>query len=554
MKEAWWKEAVVYQIYPRSFQDTNGDGVGDLRGMIRRLDYLKQLGVDVIWLSPIYQSPNYDNGYDISDYCAIMQEFGDMADFDELIMQMHRRGLKLMMDLVVNHTSSEHPWFKAALTERTSSYRDYYFFRKGKNGREPNNWAGHFGYSAWDQEPYGDEYFLHLYTDKQPDLNWENPEVHEEVYRIMDFWKRKGVDGFRMDVINYISKVPSLPDMPGEGYQLPTPYIANGPRVHEYLQEMNRRVLADANLMTVGEMVSVDTHTARLYTHEERHELNMVFTFEHMYLDCVDEDKWRTRPWKLSELKECFGRWQRDLSDGCWNSLYLNNHDQPRMVSRFGDDQRYRVQSAKLLATFLHTLQGTPFIYQGEELGMTNADFTSLEQYRDVDTLNHFDEAVRIQQQNPDEVMAAIRWKSRDNARTPMQWDASANAGFTTRTPWIAVNANHVQINVESEQNDPQSVLAYYKLLIWLRKRHKVMVYGDYQPLCIAHPRVHVYERRYEGKRLLVLLNFFAETAKVTLPENVDIDGGTLLIGNYDNAMLTRSISLRPYEAQVWSF
>ena len=406
MKETCWKEAVVYQIYPRSFMDSNGDGIGDLGGIIRKLDYLKELGVNVIWLSPIYRSPNDDNGYDISDYCEIMEEFGTMEEFDRLLKAMHERGLKLMMDLVVNHTSDEHPWFQAALKDKNSPYRDYYFFRDGKpGGLPPNNWCSHFGFSAWEKEPEGDQYFLHLYTKKQPDLNWDNPSVREEVYSIMQFWTDKGIDGFRMDVINYISKAAELPDMPEDGPYLATPYFANGPHVHEYLQEMNRRILSQRDFITVGEMVSVTTDQARLYTHKDRHELNMVFTFEHMYLDAVGEDKWQIRQWKLSELKAVFGKWQTSLADGCWNSLYLNNHDQARMVSRFGDDGKYRVESAKMLATFLHTLQGTPYIYQGEELGMTNIRFSSIGQYKDIDTLNHYAEAVTVFHEDPEHVI-----------------------------------------------------------------------------------------------------------------------------------------------------
>lgn len=553
MKEAWWKEAVVYQIYPRSFMDSNGDGVGDLRGMISKLDYLKALGVDVIWLSPIYQSPNDDNGYDISDYRSIMQEFGTMEDFDELLAQMHARGLKMMMDLVVNHTSDEHPWFQAAIADPQSPYRDYYFFRDGKEGGEaPNNWCSHFGFSAWEKEPEFGQYFLHLYTRKQPDLNWDNPAVREEVYDMMQFWVDKGVDGFRMDVINYISKVPSLPDMPGEGLHLASPYFANGPHVHEYLQEMNRRVLAGRDLITVGEMVSVTTEQARLYTAQDRNELNMVFTFEHMYLDAVNEDKWQLRPWSLAELKQVFGKWQRDLADGCWNSLYLNNHDQPRMVSRFGDDKNYRVQSAKMLGTLLHTLQGTPYIYQGEELGMTNIRLDSIEDYRDIEIHNRYKEAVEILGQDAQQVMEGIYVKGRDNARTPMQWTEGENAGFTTGTPWLAVNPNHDTINAKAACADENSVFAYYQKLIRMRKQHKVIVYGDYSPVCEEHERIYAYTRSYQGQRLLVLLNFFGQDAQMELPQGMEVSNAQLLLSNYEGGQLGAQVKLRPYEAQVW--
>ncbi|MEG0864424.1 MAG: alpha-glucosidase [Clostridia bacterium] len=552
MNEAWWKEAVVYQIYPRSFMDSNGDGIGDLQGILQRLDYLQELGITVIWLSPIYQSPNDDNGYDISDYCKIMTEFGTMAEFDELLTQLHSRGIKLMMDLVVNHTSDEHPWFQSAIADPHSPYRDYYFFRDGKNGHEPNNWASHFGFSAWQREPRFGQYFLHLYTKKQPDLNWDCPAVREEVYRIMEFWRDKGIDGFRMDVINYISKVAKLPDMPGDGLQLASPFFANGPHVHAYLQEMNQRVLKGHSLMTVGEMVSVTTQQARQYTQEDHHELNMVFTFEHMYLDAIGEDKWKTRPWQLRELKQVFGKWQKDLADGCWNSLYLNNHDQARMVSRFGNDREFRVESAKLLATFLHTLQGTPFVYQGEELGMTNIRFQHIEEYQDVDTLNHYHEAVTLQGQDPQAVMQSIYWKGRDNARTPMQWDNTPNAGFTTGKPWLSVNPNYTEINAQAQRKDEQSVLCYYRQLIALRKTHKVMVYGDYEPICEDDPKLYAYLRRYQNQCLLVLLHFGTTEASFQLPDGVVRGNETLLISNYAARPLSSRITLRPYEAQVW--
>lgn len=554
MKETWWKEAVVYQIYPRSFMDSNGDGIGDLGGIIRKLDYLKELGVNVIWLSPIYRSPNDDNGYDISDYCEIMEEFGTMEEFDRLLKAMHERGLKLMMDLVVNHTSDEHPWFQAALKDKNSPYRDYYFFRDGKpGGLPPNNWCSHFGFSAWEKEPEGDQYFLHLYTKKQPDLNWDNPSVREEVYRIMQFWTDKGIDGFRMDVINYISKAAELPDMPEDGPYLATPYFANGPHVHEYLQEMNRRILSQRDFITVGEMVSVTTDQARLYTHEDRHELNMVFTFEHMYLDAVGEDKWQIRQWKLSELKAVFGKWQTSLADGCWNSLYLNNHDQARMVSRFGDDGKYRVESAKMLATFLHTLQGTPYVYQGEELGMTNIRFGSIGQYKDIDTLTHYAEAVTVFHEDPEHVMEAIYAKGRDNARTPMQWDASPNAGFTDAVPWIPVNPNYTEINAEAAIRDNESIYHYYQDLIRIRRNHKVVVYGDYNPVCEEHPSIYAYTRRYQGQMLLVILNFFSDPAVIDLPKACLPENGVRLIGNYEDAPACEvHMKLRAFEAVVF--
>ncbi|WP_071434035.1 glycoside hydrolase family 13 protein [Angelakisella massiliensis] len=558
MKEAWWKEAVVYQIYPRSFMDTNGDGVGDLRGILEKLDYLVELGVDVVWLCPIYPSPNDDNGYDISDYQGIMAEFGTMEDFDLLLSEMHRRGLKLMMDLVVNHTSDEHPWFQAALRDPKGPYRDYYFFRDGREDDPPNNWGSFFGFSAWEREPGGEQYYLHLFTKKQPDLNWENPAVREEVCRLAEFWAKKGIDGFRMDVINLISKTPGLPDLPGlkEGeIKVPHLYCANGPQVHEYLRELNRRVLTPYSLMTVGEMIAVDPQKARLYTHEDREELNMVFTFEHMDLDAVGGDKWKLRPWRLDEMKEVFGRWQRELAEGCWNSLYLNNHDQPRMVSRYGDDGPYRVESAKMLATFLHTLQGTPYIYQGEELGMTNIRLEHIEDYRDVEILNHYKEAVEVFGQNPNEVMEAIYTKGRDNARTPMQWSDQPNAGFTTGTPWLAVNPNYTVINAEAARKDPDSIFHYYRRLLALRKQYKVMVYGDYSPVCEEHPAVWAYLRRYQEEALAIVLNFFGTPAEIQLPEGTIPQESTVLISNYkDFPSPSDHLSLRPYEAVVYHF
>lgn len=555
MNKKWWKEAVVYQIYPRSFMDSNGDGIGDLQGVIQKLDYIKDLGVDVIWMSPFFKSPNDDNGYDISDYCDIMDEFGTMEDFDQLLNEIHNRKLKLMIDLVVNHTSDEHEWFKQAISDPGSPYRDYYFFRDGKNGGPPNNWASHFGFSAWEKEPFGDQYFLHLYTKKQPDLNWDNPSVRREVYKIMQFWVDKGVDGFRMDVINYISKVPGLPPMPGDELQLASPYFSNGPKVHEYLQEMHREILSQKDFITVGEMVSVTTDEARLYTHENRNEINMVFTFEHMYVDAVGEDKWQIRPWELGEIKEVFSRWQNDLADGCWNSLYLNNHDQARMVSRFGDDKTYRVESAKMLGTFLHTLKGTPYIYQGEELGMTNIKFNSIEEYKDIDTLNHYKEATENFDQSPAKVMEAIYTKGRDNARTPMQWDDSPNAGFTAGTPWIPVNPNFTKINAKTELANPDSIFNYYKKLIELRKKNEIMVYGEYQIICEEHPDIYAYTRKYQGQMLLILLNFFGRNSDITLPDSVLSNHSRLLIGNYDHSdEVKKTMTLRPYEALVFIF
>jgi oligo-1,6-glucosidase len=557
LERAWWKEAVVYQIYPRSFYDTNGDGIGDLRGIITKLDYLKELGIDVVWLSPVYKSPNDDNGYDISDYRAIMDEFGTMEDWEEMIAEMHKRGIKLVMDLVVNHTSDEHPWFIESRKSKDNPYRDYYIWRPGKNGKEPNNWESCFGGSAWEYDETTGEYYLHLFSKKQPDLNWENPKVRREVYEMMKFWLDKGVDGFRMDVINMISKVPELPDgkpQRGKKYASGSRYYRNGPRVHEFLQEMHREVLSKYDIMTVGETPGVTPKEGILYTDPSRHELNMVFQFEHVGLDSGPGGKWDIRPWSLADLKKKMTKWQKELEGKGWNSLYLNNHDQPRAVSRFGDDGKYRVESAKMLATFLHMLQGTPYIYQGEEIGMTNVRFPSIEDYRDIETLNMYKEHVEEYGEDPQKVMEKIYYKGRDNARTPMQWDDSENAGFTTGTPWIRVNPNYKEINVKAALADPNSVFHYYKKLIQLRKQHDIIVYGTYDLILEDDPYIYAYTRTLGNERLIVITNFSSNTPLFRLPEHITYRTKELLISNYDvdeTEELTE-IRLRPWEARVY--
>jgi len=415
VQKNWWKESVVYQIYPRSFYDSNGDGIGDLRGIIEKLDYLAELGVDVIWLSPVYQSPNADNGYDISDYKAIMKEFGTFEDWIELVKQIHKRGMKIIMDLVVNHSSDKHKWFIESASDKDNSKRDYYIWRQGKDGHEPNNWKSFFGGSAWKYDKKTDEYYLHLFSEKQPDLNWENPELRHEIYKMMDWWLSKGIDGFRMDVINFISKVPDLPDVEPvleQTYQDGHQFYANGPRIHEFLQEMNREVIAKYDAFTVGEMPGISIEDAVLYTSADRKEVDMVFQFEHMEVDDLDGNKWDNKKWSLLELKQILSRWQVGLEGGGWNSLYLNNHDRPRMVSRFGDDKIYRIESAKMLATLLHMMSGTPYIYQGEEIGMTNAGFDAIEDYRDIETLNIYRERINEKGQNKKTVMKAIKKKA----------------------------------------------------------------------------------------------------------------------------------------------
>ena len=554
MKKAWWKESVVYQIYPRSFYDANGDGIGDLRGITQKLDYLKELGVSVIWLSPVYKSPNDDNGYDISNYQDIMDEFGTLADWRELIAGMHARGIKMVMDLVVNHTSDEHRWFQESRTSKDNPYRDYYIWRPAKDGREPNNWKSFFSGSAWQFDETTGEYYLHLFSKKQPDLNWENPNVRQEVFDMMHWWLKQGVDGFRMDVINLISKRPGLPDIPpvnADRYQFNGDYYANGPRLLEFLDEMKRNVLSKYDLITVGETPFVTTQHAIDMTNEDTGALNMVFQFEHMD---IDGDRSHARAWKLTELKRVMSRWQKDLENRGWNSIYLNNHDQPRLVSRFGNDTQYRVESAKMLATFIHLQQGTPYVYQGEEIGMTNVAFDSIHDYQDIESLNLYKELVGEKGLNPNEALALIRAKGRDNARTPMQWDASENAGFTTGTPWLKVNPNYPAINVTQALADNNSVFYYYQKLIRLRKEHPVFVYGAYDLILDDDEAIYAFTRTLETDRLLVILNFTQNAPVFALPPNIAFAGKELLISNYavDANEDIRQFTLRPYEARVY--
>lgn len=557
MKKAFWKEAVVYQIYPRSFMDSNGDGIGDLQGIASKLDYLKELGVDVIWLSPVFKSPNDDNGYDISDYRSIMDEFGTMADWERLLAEIHGRGMRLIMDLVVNHSSDEHAWFMESRSSKDSAYRDYYIWRKANGrGQEPNNWVSFFGGSAWQYDEATDEYYLHLFSKKQPDLNWDNPVLRREVYDMMTFWLDKGIDGFRMDVINCISKTPELPSVGDSRYAWGGEHFMNGPRIHDYLQEMNREVLSRYDIMTVGEMPGATVEQAKLYTGEDRGELNMVFQFEHMDVDSGPGGKWDVRPWTLKGLRDILHKWQAGLETVGWNSLYLNNHDQPRMVSRFGDPERYRKHSAKMLATLLHTLKGTPYIYQGEELGMTNVKFPSIDDYRDIETLNMYREQRLEQGRSEAEVMAAIYAKGRDNARTPMQWSAAQHGGFTTGTPWVAANPNYKEINAEQALADPDSIFHYYKKLIRLRKRHAVMVYGKYELVLPEHEQIYAYSRKLDGELWLVMLNFFDDPAEFRLPDHLAHSDRMLMISNYadvDEAEEIQIVQLRPYEARVYS-
>jgi len=560
IQKKWWKESVVYQIYPRSFCDSNGDGIGDLPGITSKLDYLQQLGVDVIWLSPVYQSPNDDNGYDICDYRGIMEAFGTLGDWEALLQEMHRRGMRLIMDLVVNHTSDEHPWFVEGRKSKDNLYRDYYIWREGKEGREPNKWRSYFSGSAWQYDEATGEYYLHLFSRKQPDLNWENPNVRAEVYDLMRWWLEKGIDGFRMDVINMISKAPELPDAPAvsdDRYQSGTPYFINGPRLMEFLTEMQEQVLSKYDILTVGETPGVTPAETKRIASQENGPLSMVFQFEHMDLDAEqggDASRRSFKPWRLADLKRVMTRWQVELEGQAWNSQYFTNHDQPRAVSRFGNDTEYRVESAKLLATLLLTLQGIPYIYQGEEIGMTNVAFDSIEDYNDIETVNMYWELVRDKGQDPQKVLRLVHAKSRDNARTPMQWDASPQAGFTQGKPWMKINTNYREINALQALSDPNSIFYYYQKLIRLRRENPVLVYGEYDLILEDHPQIYAYSRSLEDNRLLVMLNFSKESATFELPAGIGVSGGELLAGNYpvDPADDLRQLSLRPYEARVY--
>lgn len=546
--KAWWKESVVYQIYPRSFKDSNGDGVGDLNGITEKLDYLKELGIDVIWLSPVYQSPNDDNGYDISDYQAIMKEFGTMEDFDRMLAAAHDRGIKILMDLVVNHTSDEHPWFVESRKSTDNPYRDYYIWRPARDGKEPNNWGSCFSGPAWQWDEQTQMYFLHLFSKKQPDLNWDNPRVRREVFDMMNWWLKKGVDGFRMDVISLISKEPDLPDGPAElngyaSFNMP----ANGPHVHEYLQEMRREVLNNADTLTVGECSGVTLEEAKKYANAEGTELNMVFQFEHMDVDAEAGNKWTDKKMRLSEMKEVLTRWQKGLEGIAWNSLFWENHDQPRSVSRYGNDGEYREASAKMLATCLHLMQGTPYIYQGQELGMTNVPFSSIDDFRDLDSVNAYHELLGQGVFTEEQMLKYLRRKSRDNARTPFQWNSGSQAGFTAGTPWIMVNPNYKEINAEEQMNRPDSVFHYYQKLIRLRKEREIVVYGSYDLLLPESEEIYAYTRTLGDEKLLTVCNFTDHEVRYEVPE--EFRGGDCLISNYDAPELNESVTLRPYEA-----
>ncbi len=553
----WWKDAVVYQIYPRSFKDSNHDGIGDLNGITEKLDYLKNLGVDILWLSPIYQSPNDDNGYDISDYRSIMTEFGTMEDFDRLLEQAHNRGMKLMMDLVVNHTSDEHHWFKESRKSKDNPFRDFYIWRDGdENGNPPNRWESCFKGSAWEWDERTGQYYLHSFSRKQPELNWENPKVRDAVYDMMTWWCEKGIDGFRMDVISMISKYPGLPDGDelGNGYTGNTSF--DGPRVNEFLREMNDRVLSKYKVVTVGECPGVDVASAKNYAGLDTKELNMIFQFEtvegsrlvpHSY------GKWDSVAMTMPELRENFTKWQKGLEGSAWNSLFLDNHDQPRCVSRFGNDApKYRVRSAKMLATMLHFLKGTPYIYEGEELGMMNAGFSRIEDYRDIESLNVYRE-MKDQGVEEEKILSFLKAVSRDNARTPMQWDDTEYAGFSDTMPWIRVPDNDKSINAAEEQEDTDSVFHYYRKLIHLRHTLPVMVDGVYDLILPDHPQIYGYTRTFGREKLLILLNYSKDQVKVPqeILDQIQSCQGRVLIHNYQEEM---EEVMRPYEAIVYHF
>ncbi|MGD8748398.1 MAG: alpha-glucosidase [Balneolaceae bacterium] len=553
-KKSWWKEAVVYEIYPRSFNDSNGDGIGDLKGVRQKLDYLKSLGVDVIWLGPMYQSPNADNGYDISNYKRIMDEFGTMADFDSLLAGLHQRDMKLILDLVVNHTSDEHHWFQESKKSKDNPYRDFYIWKDpAANGGPPNNWVSYFSGSAWQLDKTTRQYYLHLFAKKQPDLNWDNPAVRDSVYSMMHFWLDKGVDGFRMDVVSLYSKDPDFPSFPPDFNGDFAHFYANGPREHEYLKEMNKRVLSQYDIMTVGEATGVKLDEAPLYVSPDRDELDMIFQFELMGIDHQPDNHLEHRNWKLPEFKQVMIKWDSAMTGKGWNSIFLGNHDNPRVVSRFGDDGQYRRESAKAFATFLMTMRGTPYIYQGDELGMTNAPFNTIDDFRDIAVFNKYEE-VKEQGGDLDHLLEQARMFGRDNSRTPMQWSDQEYAGFTTHEPWIMVNPNYPTINAAKEDTVQQSVLNYYRKIVNYRKDHPGLVYGDFDVLDRPNEQIFAYLRNGDQNRFLVVMNFTGNEVNFTLPERarnqdwkVDIDSysGTPSISN-------GTISLKPWQSVIF--
>ncbi|MEG0276797.1 MAG: alpha-glucosidase [Coprobacillus sp.] len=523
MKKTWWKESVIYQVYPKSFCDSNNDGIGDINGIISKLDYLKLLGIDIIWLSPIYMSPQVDNGYDISDYQAVGEQFGSLDDFDNLLKQAHQRDIKIVMDLVVNHTSDQHQWFIESRKSKENKYRDYYVWKDGKENHEPNNWVSVFAGSAWQYDELTDMYYLHLYSSKQPDLNWENKHVRDDIYKVMRWWLDKGVDGFRMDVINKISKDQNYLDIlpQTDKYMRSSRYTSNGPRIHEFLQEMNREVMAKYDVMTVGEITACSVEQAIQYTSDNTHELNMLFQFEHTDVDAGEYGKWTPIPLDLVKLKRSFSKWQNGLKEEGWNSLFWDNHDQPRIVSRFGNTttKQYWKDSAKMLATVLHMMKGTPYIYQGEEIGMTNYQFASLDECQDVEVFNNYRELVEEKKVlTNQQMLRGICYSSRDNARTPMQWNNETNAGFTNGIPWMKVNPNYVDINAKAQINDTDSIFSHYQKLISLRHNNPLIAYGNFELLEAENPDLFIYRRYMDNQDILVIGNFSSKTLSYQLP------------------------------------
>ncbi|WP_348621423.1 alpha,alpha-phosphotrehalase [Paenibacillus polymyxa] len=558
----WWRKSVVYQVYPKSFNDTTGKGTGDIRGLTQKLDYLKKLGVDIVWLQPVYVSPQRDNGYDVADYCQINPDYGTMQNFEELSEGIRARGMYLMIDIVVNHSSTEHAWFQEARLSKDSEYRDYYIWRDpALDGGPPNNWVSKFGGPAWQYDEATGQYFLTLFDKTQADLNWENPNVRQEVVNLLEFWAEKGVSGFRLDVINLISKDQQFSNddgstVPGDGRK----YYTDGPHVHEYIHELHEKVFAKQNSVTVGEMSSTSLEHCIRYSNPERKELSMTFNFHHLKVDYPNGQKWELMPYDFEMLKKLFSDWQMGMQQGGgWSALFFNNHDQPRAISRFLDDGQYHAESAKLLATTLHGLQGTPYIFQGEEIGMANPQWADIEEFRDVESLNMY-RILQEQGKSAEEALNIIRERSRDNSRTPMQWDGTRNAGFTTGTPWIKVDERYPQINVQAQLEDPNSIYHHYRKLIHLRKTVQVITDGNYQRLDEAHPQVYAYQRSNEEETLIVISNFSGQDAQFRIPDsfysrliNQALDAAELLIGNTQHAPeLKQMISLTPYASYMW--
>ncbi|MEZ8311172.1 alpha,alpha-phosphotrehalase [Vibrio splendidus] len=549
--ESWWKTATIYQIYPKSFCDSGSKGTGDIKGIISKLDYLKNLSVDAIWLTPVYASPMIDNGYDISDYYAINPQFGTMEDFDLLLSEAHQRGIRIVMDIVVNHTSTEHAWFQSALGDKNSPYRDYYIWKDPVGGQAPTNWQSKFGGNAWELDEATGQYFLHLFAKEQTDLNWENPVVREEVKDVISFWAEKGVDGFRLDVINLISKQQDFPnDDIGDGRR----FYTDGPRVHEYLKEISEAVFQKYGSVTVGEMSSTTLEHCQKYSNVDNSELSMVFNFHHLKVDYTNGEKWTNAPFDFLQLKSIFNHWQTGLNGKGWGALFWCNHDQPRVVSRLGNDQQYRVESAKMLAASVHMMQGTPYIYQGEEIGMTNPGYTEISQYRDVESTNMYDIMVNRDGVTHEDMMAILAQKSRDNSRTPMQWNSEPYAGFSLSQPWLDVANNYTEINAEQALEDKDSVFYFYKSLIELRKEVPVITHGRYQDLLPEHSSIFAYVRESEGQTLLCINNYYGEEAECVLPERFEMAKAKSLLSNYqvsESLVASHHQVLRPYETRI---